>query len=202
VQCNQLTTLENVTQREAQIAVARKAEIEARASIPNMQVDGYMSRASMNRIQERGGEPLERSEVVRKGKKILGTKKWAGIEVTSPDHESIYYRGKVSQIKWKATGNIAIERVGLYLYLNGEPIHTIVKSVPNVGKYIFTLPEIFQQAEEAYQILVIAEDSKQPDCHGFSGRNVKVEGLEVKIAWVVLVRHLLKSLRLFQPLSR
>ena len=189
-------------QREAQIAVARKAEIEARASIPNMQVDGYMSRASMNRIQERGGEPLERSEVVRKGKKILGTKKWAGIEVTSPDHESIYYRGKVSQIKWKATGNIPIERVGLYLYLNGEPIHTIVKSVPNVGKYIFTLPEIFQQAEEAYQILVIAEDSKQPDCHGFSGRNVKVEGLNVKIAWALLVRHLLKSLRLFQPLSR
>jgi hypothetical protein len=33
-------------------------------------------------------------------------------------------------------------QVGLYLYRDGEPVHTIVKAVRNLGKYIFTFPEV------------------------------------------------------------
>ena len=150
--------------REAPLADMRKTEIVV--SIPQIDPDGYLSKATVHRIQQRG-EPLEKADVARKAKKII-TKKFAAVEVTTPGYGFVWNIGEVRQIKWKMSGSIHVERVGIYLYLDGEPIHTIVKAVPNVGKYIFALPETFQPAEEVYQILVIAEDPKLPSCHAFS----------------------------------
>jgi len=150
--------------REAQLADARKTEIVV--SIPQIDPDGYLSKATVHRIQQRG-EPLEKADVARKAKKIT-TKKFAAIDVATPGSDGVWNIGEVRQIKWKMSGNIHVERVGIYLYLDGEPVHTIVKAVPNVGKYLFTLPEIFEPAEEVYQVLVIAEDPGLPNCHAFS----------------------------------
>lgn len=58
-------------------------------------------------------------------------------------------------------------QVGLYLYHQGEPILTIVKSIRNLGKYIYTIPDTLQPGQD-YQILVIAEEPKLPDVHSFT----------------------------------
>jgi len=137
-----------------------------KVSIPNIEADGYLSSATVHRIQERG-EPLEKSAVARKTKRNKAQAS-LGVEVISPGDNFTWCIGEVSQIKWKMSGTIHMERVGIYLYFDGQPVHTIVKAVPNVGKYLFTFPEIFQPAKESYQILVIAEDPKLPDCHAFS----------------------------------
>jgi len=154
---------QRIRQRNLQLEESRKKEIAVK--IPNIEPDGYLSAASMHRIQERG-EALEKSDVVRKAKRIV-TKKFASIDVIAPSNDFIWNMGQVRQIKWKMLGNIQVDRVGIYLYLDGEPIRTIVKAVPNVGKYIFTMPELYEP-HDSYQVLVIAEEPKLPECHAFS----------------------------------
>ena len=136
-------------------------------SSPKVEVDGYLSLATKQRLEERG-EVLDRSDVSRRSKQMRKIAHSASIDILSPGQGFCWHLGQVSQIKWKMSGNVRIQHVGLYLYFNGEPIHTIVKAVPNLGKYIYTLPEIFYPSEELYQILVIAEAPKLPNCHSFS----------------------------------
>ena len=151
-------------QRSLQLEESRKMEMAVK--IPSIEADGYLSAASMHRMQERG-ESLDKSDVARKAKRIV-TKKWAGVDVMAPNSGTIWNVGQVRQIKWKMLGNVQVDRVGIYLYFEGEPMHTIVKAVPNVGKYIFTMPNHFEIREASYQVLVIAEEPKLPECHAFS----------------------------------
>jgi hypothetical protein len=131
--------------------------------------DGYLSSATEKKIKERGA-PLARHKVEEKYNALIKTKIYATLLITSPnasESENPWEAGETRCIKWTCEGTIRINKVGLYLYKDGEPVHLIVAGSKNGGRYIFTMPETFQPAP-TYQILITPEDPKLDAAHAFS----------------------------------
>ncbi len=115
-----------------------------------VEVDGYLSQATRQRIQERG-EPVERSEMMAKFMKIK-TRSWAAFKMLKPNaQDSVWHAGEMRSVKWTTEGTMKINKVGLYLYRDGEPMMAMIKCVGNLGKYIFNMPESCELGD-TYQV--------------------------------------------------
>lgn len=138
-----------------------------KVTMPAIEADGYLSKATVQKMQSRG-KPLDFAKVEETYEKVRN-KPHVTFQIQGPGQDAAsWHVGESKSIKWKTVGNIEVVRVGLYLYKDGDPVHTIVKAVPNSGKYIFSLPETISPGDDCYQILVIAEQPKMPHVHSFT----------------------------------
>jgi hypothetical protein len=112
-------------------------------------------------------EPMDRNEVLSRAMKMK-SRRQAMLRIEAPSRSGRPWScGEARSVRWQSSGSIQVTKVGLYLYHRGEPVMTIVKSVRNLGKYIYKVPETTKPDDE-YQILVIAEEPKLPEVHSFT----------------------------------